>query len=183
MLKLVPDRFAVGSLKNIVSIRINGKDIQTDNPLNDPRFSMSVYFAYGSCPYLVVYDAKKGYWIDLGTTLTGRQTKAQKASEIYSLGENPSKFKIEERDKEITYLDSVSILYTDKNTGEEKEVSSHISTLNAIDDVYYVLHQNESLEIDLKNLVPKNASNIRMKINGYYELLPDAIPMHLQTNS
>ena len=182
LLKLVPDRFAVGSLKNIVSIRINGKDIQADNPLNDPRFSMSVYFAYGSCPYLVVYDAKKGYWIDLGTTLTGRQTKAQKASEIYSLGENPSKFKIEERDKEITYLDSISILYMDKHTGEEKEVSSHISKLDAIDDIYYVLHQNESLEIDLKNLLPKNASNIRMKINGYYELLPDAIPMHLQTN-
>lgn len=179
----IPNRFAVGSLKNIIAIRINGKDIPSDNPLNDPRFSMSVYFAFGSCPYLVVYDTKKGYWIDLGTTLTGRQTKGQKTSEIYSLGENPSKFKIEERDKEITYLDSVSILYTDKNTGEEKEISSHISKLDAIDDVYYVLHQNESLEIDLKKLLPESASNIRMKINGYYELLPDAIPMHLQTNS
>jgi Trypsin-like peptidase domain len=183
LLKLVPNRFAVGALKNIISIRINGKDIQTDNPLNDPRFSMSVYFAYGSCPYLVVYDSRKGYSLDFGTVLTGRQTKSQKAYEIHSLGDNPTKLRIEERDKEITYLDSVSLLYTDNNTGEEKEISTKISKLDDVDEHNYILHQNESLEIDLKKLLPEIASNIRMKINGYYEILPDAIPMNLRTTS
>lgn len=177
LFEAVPNRFAVGSLRNIVAVRINGKDVQTDNPLNDPRFSMSVYFAYGSCPYLMVYDSEKGYWIDLGTVITGRQTKAQKNYESHSLGAHPLKFRIEERDKEITYLDSISILYTDSHSGEEKEVQSQILELADVDENYYILHQNDSLEIDLKKLLPKTAIEVRLKVNGYYEVLPEVTPI------
>ena len=168
----VANRFAVGSLRNVVTIRINGKDIQADNPLNDPRFSMSAYFAYGSCPYLIVYDSQKGYWVDLGTVITGQQSKAQKNYEIHSLGNHPSKFRIEERDKEITYLDAISILYADVQSGEEKEVKSQIPELTAIDENYFVLHQNDTLEVDLNKLLPRNVTNVRLKIEGFYEVLP-----------
>jgi hypothetical protein len=168
----VANRFAVGSLRNVVTIRINGKDIQADNPLNDPRFSMSAYFAYGSCPYLIVYDSQKGYWVDLGTVITGQQSKAQKNYEIHSLGNHPSKFRIEERDKEITYLDAISILYADVQSGEEKEVKSQIPELTAIDEDYFVLHQNDTLEVDLNKLLPRNVTNVRLKIEGFYEVLP-----------
>lgn len=95
LIQKIPNRFAVGSLRNIIAVRINGKDIQTDNPLNDPRFSMSVHFAAGSCPYLMVYDSEKGYWIEFGTIITGRQTKAQKDYEIHPLGNHPAKIRIE----------------------------------------------------------------------------------------
>jgi hypothetical protein len=179
----VPNRFAVGSLRNVVTIRINGKDIQADNPLNDPRFSMSVYFAYGSCPYLIVYDSQKGYWIEFGTVITGQQGKAQKNYEIHSLGNHPSKFRIEERDKEITYLDAISILYTDVQSDEEKEIKSQIPELNAIDENYFILHQDDALEVDLKKLLPSSAINVRLKVEGFYEVLPGVIPMHLRTAS
>lgn len=177
--ELVPDRFAVGTLRNIVSIRTGGKDVRADNPLNDPRFSMSVYFAYGSCPYLMIYNSQKGYWIDLGTVITGQDSKAKQSYEIHDLGDRPSKFRIEERDKEITYLDAISVLYTDTQSGENREVKSKISQLDAVDEDYFILQQDDALEVDLEKLLPSNAINVRLKIDGFYEVLPSAIPMHL----
>lgn len=178
LIQKIPNRFAVGSLRNVIAVRINGKDIKTDNPLNDPRFSMSVYFAYGSCPYLMVYDSEKGYWVEVGTIITGRQTKAQKDYEVHPLGNHPVKIRIEERDKEITYLDSISILYTDSQTGAEKEVKSDIPELIDVDDKYFVLKQYDVLDVNLKPLIPRNAVNVRLRVNGYYEPLAGVKPMY-----
>jgi Trypsin-like peptidase domain len=178
LIKKIHNRFAVGSLRNIISVRINGKDIQTDNPINDRRFSMSVYFAAGRCPYLMVYDSEKGYWIEFGTIIKGRQTKAQKDYEVHPLGNHPAKIRIEERDKEITYLDSISILYTDSQTGAEKEVKSDIPELVDVDDKYFVLKQYDVLDVNLKRLIPRTAVNVRLRVNGYYEPLAGVKPMY-----
>ena len=183
--ELIPNRFAVGSLRNIVSIRINGEDIKVDNPLSDPRFSMSAYFAYGSCPYLMVYDSQKGYWIEQGTLITGKQNKARKSYEIHSLDDKISKIRIEERDREITYLDSISILYTDKSSDKVIEIQSQVPELfTAGDESYLVLNQNDYFEMDLKSVLPKDAIDVRLKVDGYYEILPEARQPHLlDTNS
>ncbi len=178
LIREIPNRFAVGSLRNVIAVRINGKDIETDNPLNDPRFSMSVYFGLGSCPYLMVYDSEKGYWVEVGTIITGRQTKAQKDYEVHPLGNHPAKIRIEERDKEITYLDSISILYTDSQTGAEKEVKSDIPELIDVDDKYFVLKQYDVLDVNLKRLIPRTAVNVRLRVNGYYEPLAGVKPMY-----
>jgi Trypsin-like peptidase domain len=178
LIQKIPNRFAVGSLRNVIAVRINGKDIETDNPLNDPRFSMSVHFGLGSCPYLMVYDSQKGYWIEVGTIITGRQTKAQKNYEVHPLGNHPAKIRIEERDKEITYLDSISILYTDLQTGAEKEVKSDLPELVDVDDKYFVLKQYDVLDVNLKRLIPRTAVNVRLRVNGYYEPLSGVKPMY-----
>ena len=166
----IPNRFAVSSIGNLVSIRINGKDVQADNPLNDSRFSMSAYFAYGSCPYLMVYDSEKGYWIDLGNIIVGRWNKQSKDYETYSLGDHPSKFRIEEREQEVTYLNSISILYTDSQTKQDRTIKSKILELSHLDNKYIVLRQNENLEVDIEEILPANASNVRIQINGYYKV-------------
>ena len=173
----IPNRFAVGSLRDVVSLRIDGDDVLADNPLNDPRFSMSAYFAYGSCPYLVLYDSEKGYWIEKGTVITGQQNKSTQGYEIHSLSDHISKIRIEERDQETTYLDSLSIIYTDIDTNESMEVFSQVSELSATDGKYFVLNQNESFELNLSALLPENAINVRLKIDGYYELLPGVEPL------
>jgi hypothetical protein len=45
----VPDRFAIGSFNNIVSVNANNSIIKIDNPLQEPSFSLSIYMAYGGC--------------------------------------------------------------------------------------------------------------------------------------
>jgi hypothetical protein len=176
----VPNRFAVGSMRNVVRIRIDGKDIQADTPLKDPRFSMSAYFAYGSCPYLLVYSSENGYWEELGTVITGQQSKAQENYGIYSLGDHPQKFRIEERDREVSYINSISILYTDLKSGEEHEFKTKFRELSSNDEDYYELHQNDMLEINLKSLLPKDAINVRLKIQGFYNILAGGDPGSLK---
>ncbi len=41
---------------------------------------------------------------------------------------------------------------------------------------YFVLHQGQPIEIDLETLIPANALDIKLKINGYYEILQDNVP-------
>lgn len=166
----ISNRFSVGSLLNIKSVRIDGKDISADNPNNDPRFSMSVGFAYGSCPYLIVYDSEKGYWKELGTVITDRNDISLKGSEVHLLGDSSTKFRIEERDNEITYLDALSILYED-SSNETHEALLNIPLLDKLDKNYYILHQGEFLNIDVKRLLPAHVKNIRLKVDGYYKIL------------
>lgn len=172
----VPNRFAVGSLRNVVRIRIDGKDIQADTPLNDPRFSMSAYFAYGSCPYLLVYSSENGYWEELGTVITGQQSKAQENYGIYSLGDHPQKFRIEERDREVSYINSIAILYTDVKSGEDHELRTKFPELSSNDEDYYELHQNDAFEINLKSILPRDAINVRLKVQGFYNILAGGDP-------
>jgi hypothetical protein len=176
----VPNRFAVGSMRNVVRIRIDGKDIQADTPLNDPRFSMSAGFAYGSCPYLLVYSSENGYWEELGTVITGQQSKAQENYGIYSLGDHLQKFRIEERDREVSYINSIAILYADLKGGEEHELKTELPELSSNDEDYYVLHQNDVLEINLKSLLPKDAVNVRLKVQGFYNILAGGDPGSLK---
>lgn len=166
-------RFAVGSLMEVVSLQIDGKEIKIDSPDDTPKFSMSIYYAVGSCPYLMVYNTKKGYWKELGTVLYGRKHKSLQSDEIYKLGEDISKIRIEEREPEITYIQSLSIIYTDSQTDTKREVMLSLSSLASQQDGYFVLHEGQSIEIDLETLIPANSLDIKLKINGYYEIIPD----------
>ena len=167
----IPKRFAVGSFMDVISLQVDGKEEKIDTPNNEPKFSMSVYFAYGSCPYLLVYNSKKGYWIELGTVLTGKEQKFLQDVEVYHIGDNISKIKIEERDNEITYIKSLSILYNNSISGVEEEIVPLLIDLATKEEEYFVLHQGQSMEISLENLIPINALNVRLKISGYYEIL------------
>lgn len=167
----IPRKFAVGSFMDIVSLQVDGKEEKIEAPNDTPKFSISVYFAYGSCPYLLVYNSKKGYWIELGTILRGKEHKILQHTEIYNLGENISRIKIEERDKEITYIESLSIIYIDFKTGVEQEAIPSLTDLAKKEEGYFVLRQGESMEINLENMIPAEALNIKLKINGYYKIL------------
>ncbi|NMG21666.1 hypothetical protein [Brasilonema bromeliae] len=169
-----PKRFAVGSLMEVVSLQIDGKEIKIDSPDDTPKFSMSIHFNVGSCPYLMVYNTKKGYWKELGTVLYGRKHKSLQSDEIYKLGEDISKIRIEERESEITYIQSLSIIYTDSQTDTKREIMLSLSGLASQEEGYFVLHEGQSIEIDLETLISADALDIKLKINGYYEILPDS---------
>ena len=171
LINSIPKRLAVGSIININSITVNGRKITIDPPLNEPEYSLSAYFAYGSCPYLLVLDSDDKPFRKLGTILTGVESEKSKQTKLYRLNDRPLKVKIEERDPEITYLDSLSFIYQDTQTQELKEVFYPLAELQKIDQQYFLLHQRESLEIDLNKILPDTASNIKLKINGYYELI------------
>lgn len=170
LFKAVPRRFAIGSFMDVVSLRVDSTDINIDQPNDTPKFSMSVYFAYGSCPYLLVYDSKKGYWKELGTILYGKKHKKLQSCELYNLGDNTTKIRIEEREPEITYIESLSIIYINPQTTTKEEKLISLVGLAEKQKEYFILRQGQSIEIDLQNFIPIDAVEIKLKLNGYYEL-------------
>jgi hypothetical protein len=171
LLNSVSRRFAVGSFMDVTSLKVEGQNIVIDPPEDTPKFSMSVYFNIGSCPYLLVYNSQKEYWLELGTILYRKHHKLLQSEEIYTLGENISKIKIEERDKEITYLEYLSILYTEPQTNIKREAIPSLTDLVSQEEGYFILRQGQSIEINLENIIPVNALDVKLKINGYYEIL------------
>lgn len=171
LLNLIPKKFAVGSILNLNLVKVDGQIIEIDPPSDEPTIYVSPYLQAGSCPYLVVYNYQKNYWIELGTILSGREIKLLQGDEIHSLGDKVSSIKIEEREQEVSYIDALSILYIEPTTEENKEVIYPMPELKKVDGDYFILHQGESFEINLEELIPANASDIKLNINGYYQLV------------
>jgi hypothetical protein len=166
-----PRRFLVGAAIDLNSIKIDGKTKPIQSPGEEPSAYYTVSFGYGSCPYLLVYDAEKKYWIDLGNILSDRSEERLKNTESYSIERKVSKIRIEEREDEVSYIDSLSFSYADLN-GNEKEISPSIPSLLENDKNYLILRKGEYLEISLQDLLPLDFNNLILKINGYYTL-PD----------
>jgi hypothetical protein len=169
----IPNRFAIGSILNLVSIEVEGERIKVASPQDEPNFVVSADLLAGSCPYLMVYNSEENDWLEMGTILYARRDKSLQGDEIHELGDI-KKLKLEEREQETTFIDSLSILYIDSKTGVTREAILQNSELLKQDEHYLVLRQGEQLEIDLEEILPANvnASNVRLKINGYYEVDP-----------
>jgi hypothetical protein len=95
LIKLPPRRFAVGSFMDVISINIDGEEIEIDRPSETPKFSITMNYGYGSCPYLMVYNPRKKYWRDLGTILYARKSRELQGTEVFNLGDDTTKFRIE----------------------------------------------------------------------------------------
>lgn len=173
--ELIDNRIAVGSILNVKSIKINGKIIDILPPSDEPTVYISPYIMAGSCPYLVVYDPKQDSWLELGTILYARNNQSLQQEELHNLGDRVSKFRIEEREAEITYIDALSIVYSDPETDKVEEVIYPMAELQKVDEDYFTLHQGEALEIDLEQFIPANASDVKLKINGYYQVLQEEL--------
>lgn len=166
-----PKRFAVGTFFDIKSIKFDDKDLHIPSPNDNPKVSISTYFQYGSCPYLMTFNYIKGYWIEQGTILYGKQNEKMKAREIYTIDEEVSRIKIEERDREITFLSSINLIYVDQNSEGQCLVECLTSNLPRNSKGYYLLHENEFIELDIGNFLPKTATKIQLEVIGYYEIL------------
>ncbi|MGJ3246060.1 MAG: hypothetical protein ACFE0I_08305 [Elainellaceae cyanobacterium] len=91
---------------------------------------------------------------------------------LYPLRPGVSQIRLEEREPEITYIDSLSVSYREAETGVVREVFPDIAELNAIDNTYVILHRGESLDVDLTQLIPGDrVDEIQLTTSGFYEIL------------
>ena len=171
LFELFPNRFAVGSLLNVDSIQIGDKNVDIISPSNEPTVYISTLLEGGSCPYLLVYDPSKDVWVDLGTILYARNNKSLQQEEIHGVFNGVSKIRIEEREPEITYLDSVSIIFRRPEVVADLEIQYPLEKLKKSDGNYLVLQQDDSIEFDFSDSLPSDAFDLRLKVDGYYDVL------------
>jgi hypothetical protein len=171
LIKQSPRRFAVGSFMDVVSINVDGEEIEIDRPNETPKFSISMNYGYGSCPYLMVYSPEKKYWKELGTILYARKSRELQGTEVFNLGDSTTKFRIEEREQEITFVKSLSILYKNSQNNQQEEVKVSLIGLTEQKKEYSILKQGQHIQIDLCDFIPLHSSEIQLIINGYYEII------------
>lgn len=166
----IPKRFAVGSFINLDSITVDSKKLKLNPPLNDTtKLAASKHYMAGSCPYLSVKHKKTKRWEELGTVLYGRSTVNLQDFETHYLGDNIESFRLEEREEEVAYLDSLSVTYFDPISQETYEVELNLpDVMKKVDGQYHLMKQGDSVEINLRKVLPVNAQRIQVKVNGYY---------------
>jgi Trypsin-like peptidase domain len=174
LLKSIPKRFSVGPVINLESVSIDKKADSLPAPMQDMSVRLFEGYQAGSCPYVSVQHKNSNSWQDLGTVLYGRSKSSLQDTEIRYFGDNINSIKIEEKEKEITYIDYLSVLYFDPSSQQDLEIFPQISAATRkIDGKFYTLKQGEIIKIDIQQLLPSNAQKIRIKINGYYLPLAD----------
>ncbi|UBF23777.1 hypothetical protein K9N68_18625 [Kovacikia minuta CCNUW1] len=174
VLNRVPKRFAVGSILSVSSIEIDGRKIDIRPPKDEANLSIPfkrTAIRGLSCPHLLVFSPYQERWFYLGTVITGRNSKYLKSYDHRNLDIKASKIRLEEREKEVSYIDSIAIEFTDPKTQSPRKVSPPIPELLYVDEKYLTLNQGDSFEINLGNMVPPGATNLKFEINGYYETL------------
>jgi hypothetical protein len=171
----IPKRFAVGPIINLDFIDVDNIKHELKAPIEDPSsLQLFVDYGFGSCPYISIQHRNTNSWQDLGTILYGRSRDTLQDTEIRYLGDNIINVNIEEKDKEITYIDYLSFIYFDPLLQKDREVVPLISpATKKIDGNYYVLKQGEKISINIDKLLPPDSQKIRVKINGYYVPLPN----------
>lgn len=174
LLKSIPKRFSVGPVINLESVSIDKIAAILPAPMQDISVKVSEGYQSGSCPYVSVQHKNSHSWQDLGTVLYGRSKDSLQDTEIRYFGDNISTIKIEEKEKEITYIDYLSVLYFDPSSQQDREIFPEISaSTRKVDGKCHTLKQGEIIKIDIQQLLPSNAQKIRIKINGYYLPLAD----------
>jgi len=173
MTDLSVPKFAVSSLLTVNSLTVDGHvfdDLAA--PLDDVLTSMSKFFGFGSCPYLLAYDAIKGYWINLGPILYQRNNSELKDTEIYSFPKQFTKLRIEEREQEVSYIDFLGIQGVNAQ-GKAQAIGplDVPSSAQTLDGNSISLKQGDYLEIDLEQYDVAGIDSIQFSVNGFYEPL------------
>ena len=128
--------------------------------------NMSHMMGIGSCPFLVFYDRRNNYWVDYGTVLVDRKNKSLQGEEIHFIRRDVSKIRIEEREDEVTSIDSISLVYRDAS-GQEIILKAQDPQLQETDGKYAKLHKGDRIEVDF-SASPHGIGEVSVRINGYY---------------
>ena len=167
----IPTQIAIGPVINIDSVVVDGATVSIPSPSDTPTVYISRFFNAGSCPYLRVYDSEYENWIERGRILYMRNDKELQREEVYDVGDKITKIRIEEREPEISYLDNVFLTYKAWGLDTIYRAAYPSLELSSKDETYLSLRQGESLEINVQDMLPETAFEIKLHVNGYYEVL------------
>jgi len=123
----------------------------------------------GSCPYLLS-QAEDGDWVDHGKVLHKAPSREREYSEERSFPGFRSRFRIEEREPEIAFLDQAELIVTFKD-GSTRTLSSDNPHLAARDGEYLRLVWGDTVDINFvlpQGIAEGDVVESRFTVTGYY---------------
>jgi hypothetical protein len=174
--------FGAPTLKNYVygtelvvsGLVANGKSVLLDQrPSN--FIDMTVASLIGSCPYLLSWDNGEKEWIEHGKVLHKANGRNSEYTETVQLSGYRPRFRIEEREPELAFLDQVEMVVVLTN-GAEAVLRPNDLRLADRDGDYLRLPWGDAAEIEFALPDWVSAADVtesRLTVTGYYERYSD----------
>jgi hypothetical protein len=154
----------------IGGFRIN--DIRVNLPNRSANFmELTWSLEAGSCPYLLSWDSRSEGWADHGKVLHKAPNKEREYTETKMFPGFKQRFRLEEREPEIAFIDEVALSIALKS-GETFTLKPANARLAARDGDYLQLYWGDA--VDIKFVLPDGIAaddvvESQFSITGFYE--------------
>jgi hypothetical protein len=130
--------YVFGSELDVTGILVNGRRVDF-RPADANFIDLTVSALIGSCPYLLAWDSRDHEWVDTGKMLHEATSKEREYSETRRFRGLSSRFRLEEREPEIAFIDHAGLTLELKN-GETLTLETAHPQLAARDGRYLQLY-------------------------------------------
>jgi hypothetical protein len=134
-------------------------------------FDLTVSSQVGSCPYLTSWSGPDREWIEHGKVLHEAAGKIREYSETFVLPGLRSRFRLEEREPEIAFIDHAELVVTLAN-GDTIVLQPDKAPLDRRDGDYLSLMWGDAIEIEFAlddRITEADVVDSRLTLTGYYE--------------
>lgn len=105
---LVKQDFVYGPSFRLASFKVDAL-ASTAARAKSQSLSYTTAEGFGCCPFVSIWDAERGIWLEKGRVLVGRVGLAGAAREVYDLAFAPEKIAVREREAEATLLRELTL--------------------------------------------------------------------------
>jgi hypothetical protein len=162
--------YVFGSELEVTGALVNGRRV--DFALAGANFiDLTVAALIGSCPYLLSWDERDHEWVDAGKMLHKATDKDREYSETARFPGLRSRFRLEEREPEVAYIDHAE-LAIDLKSGKTLTLRVVHPQLGARDGNYLQLYWGDVLDFEFELTVGVAAEDVvesRLTLTGYYQ--------------
>ena len=167
---VAPD-FAFGPQLNISGIAVDGYTIAlSSNSTN----LMDVSFAWGrgSCPYLASWDDRRMRWLQYGKVLHPAEGQGHESVQSIVLPGFISRFRLEEREPEVTTLDSTKLFLTTLEGWYQVRAQLIDTDWRRMFPFHLFWNETQEFAFALpRGVSPDDVTQSRLVLTGYYSAL------------
>ncbi len=166
-----PKDYAYGPEIALRGVIVNGKRL--DLQRHDPNMlTMTASSASGSCPYVLAWSDRLERWVDYGKVIHEAQGPELQDVEEVRLTEPSTRFRIAERELELSHIDQVR-LRLELSDGRTVELVPDIPALSRVDGDYAEIYAGGTVELEFRlpdAIAREDIRSSSLSVNGYYQL-------------
>ncbi len=161
--------FVFGTELDVGGLQVDGRRVDFGKA-GANFIDLTVSALVGSCPYLASWDAKEREWVDHGKVLHSAPTKEREYVETRVLPGFVSRFRLEEREPEVAFIDQVELVVALK-TGASLTLKPDNPQLAARDENYLQLYWGDAVDLAFAlpaHVAESDVTESRVSVTGYY---------------
>jgi hypothetical protein len=162
--------YVYGPEIDLSGVLVDGKGTAL-RPEGTNELNLTISSGSGSCPYLLSWDEEERSWADHGKVLHKGKGKELEYSETGKFEGLKTRFRIEEREPEVAYIDQAELVISLRD-GETLTLKPDNTKLIVRDGDYAKLYWGDGIEFSFalpQTVDEEEVVESRLTVTGYYE--------------